>query len=289
MNTIGQYLSIHPQSFENAELLLPLDAKMTIANRRVNFEIPTLTALWSYCQSNPEDIVFYLHTKGASKNVDSQMKEYMERSRDREFWRRELEYFLLERHVDCTKHLMMGWDVCGPDFRPSHRWKHFQGNFWWARCSYVSKIKSPLQPKIEGMHDAYKQITSKNRGSGEGLHTFVPSGRFLAEWWLCSSPKKSIFRYSQFHVISCHNPRQQRRRFRYSGSTCDYMGYVCNSQPNFLKNLDINDILRYKNVDLQFPIEHQRLSAYIKKISNPQFWSCKRLCNEGECKNTPPF
>jgi len=179
--------------------------------------------------------------------------------------------------------------VCGPDFRPTHRWKHFQGNFWWARCSYVRMITSPVQTTIEGVQNPFQQVRSKNKGTGEGLQTFVPSGRFLAEWWLCSSPKKLKYRYSKFSVMSCHNPRRSRRRFRYSGSRCNYMGYSCLSQPNFLQNWDVEDILRYKQHDPHTSFTKDSASTTLKEISNPQFWSCQKLCTEAECSKVMPI
>ena len=51
-------------------------------------------------------------------------------------------------------------------------WVHYSGNFWWARCDYVRRLR-PLRAELLDL------TTHTPR-------TDPPRGRYLAEWWIGS-------------------------------------------------------------------------------------------------------
>lgn len=90
--------------------------------------IPTLV--------QPEDLVFYIHTKGVTKVPPSESVYW---------WNFYMEYFLVRQHARCTD-LLATSDVVGLDFY-AESMPHFSGNFWWARGDYLLSLTPPaLEP-----------------------------------------------------------------------------------------------------------------------------------------------
>jgi hypothetical protein len=75
--------------------------------------------------------LFYFHTKGVTRDVET-MHEFHER-------RKNLDYFILERHEVCLFWLDHDYDAVGVCFclYPA---LHFSGNFWWARSSHLDRL-----------------------------------------------------------------------------------------------------------------------------------------------------
>jgi hypothetical protein len=105
-------------------------------------ETETLIALKNFAYQNPDYKILYFHMKGASKE-----------SLVANSWRLMMEYFVIDRWVECVEYLdeydAVGSNlkILGPttwsDGRQS--WekagiKHFVGNFWWANASYVNTL-----------------------------------------------------------------------------------------------------------------------------------------------------
>jgi hypothetical protein len=88
--------------------------------------------------------IFYIHTKGVTKNKQC-MKD----------WRSMLEYFVIERWMNCLNGLESN-DVAGINWHLGEGYMgatkkkcggvevtpHFSGNFWWANTSYIKKLPS---------------------------------------------------------------------------------------------------------------------------------------------------
>lgn len=100
------------------------------------FEYPTLERLWSDCQEDPDRLVLYLHSKGAS---------YRGKRPQRDRWRRYMSYFTITRWRECIDILLQGVEVVGTE-RTCHENRledFFAGNFWWARGDYVQSLPRP--------------------------------------------------------------------------------------------------------------------------------------------------
>lgn len=79
--------------------------------------------------------MYYLHTKGVSHPIEQ--KEFHER-------RRNLDYFILEKHELCLRFLHEGYDVVGTalSLYPS---LHFSGNFWWTKSSHLDRLPTEIR------------------------------------------------------------------------------------------------------------------------------------------------
>jgi hypothetical protein len=82
------------------------------------------------------DKVLYLHVKGAGR-------EGIQDQVNASFWRRYMEYFVIERWEDCIRVLDV-CDACGGDIN-WHPWPHFSGNMWWANAGYLRTLPDPEQ------------------------------------------------------------------------------------------------------------------------------------------------
>jgi hypothetical protein len=82
--------------------------------------------LHQYCQTNPQDRVFYAHTKGSFNPSVSNNQ-----------WRQ-----VLTRAVASTECLQFNKDQCNVPcaFFGPLPFNHFPGNMWVADCSYVSQL-----------------------------------------------------------------------------------------------------------------------------------------------------
>jgi hypothetical protein len=121
------------------------------------FEFPALSAIHQYALKN-DGLVWYLHTKGCSRERDPCVED----------WRALMEYFVIERWRVAVETLASA-DVCGVNWH-EEPWRHFSGNFWWARSDYVRTLPS--------------------------VHTLNLADRFEAESWLGRNPAvlaKSLF------------------------------------------------------------------------------------------------
>lgn len=90
------------------------------------YERKILEFMYNFAQSNAGDY-FYIHTKGVSHHGKHNYSCI-------EDWRRYMEYFLIDNWAICAKDLET-YDVVGVNSRSYP--KHYSGNFWWAKSSYV--------------------------------------------------------------------------------------------------------------------------------------------------------
>jgi hypothetical protein len=105
----------------------------------VSYEFPTLELL--YDELEPNTAVCYCHLKGVSQPD----------SPDHRNWRRELSYFTILDWVNRISHLHYRW-TSGPRIVNGgsgwsgdyvHAYKHYSGNFWWARSDYLTQLQHP--------------------------------------------------------------------------------------------------------------------------------------------------
>ena len=96
-----------------------------------DYEFPTLARLSRESrQSRAPFLCYYLHTKGASKFETPQQAPT-------NAWREYMEYFNLERWLDCVA-ILSDHDTCGVELQCDD--SHYSGNFWWATSDYLKRL-----------------------------------------------------------------------------------------------------------------------------------------------------
>lgn len=108
------------------------DEKFKVVHRNediTKFEFPTLQILHKKCLEE-DCLVWYIHTKGSSK------PGYQRGMR----WRRYMQYYCIALHDLCIESLKE-YDTCGANWNETR--KIYEGNFWWARSSYIKTLDKP--------------------------------------------------------------------------------------------------------------------------------------------------
>lgn len=93
-------------------------------------ELPIIKYLHDFCKNEKECLVWYIHTKGVTRPGNDYICS----------WRRFLEYWIITKWKLCVAELE-DYDAVGVLWKGTHP-AHFQGNFWWAKSSYVSKCNN---------------------------------------------------------------------------------------------------------------------------------------------------
>ena len=94
-----------------------------------------------------ERLVFYMHTKGVTWYRPNWLVHF---GRYRNYapvlyWRKYLEYFIIQHPHWCLAALAGGAGTCGVDLHTCGVPPHYSGNFWFARCDYVRTLPSSVQ------------------------------------------------------------------------------------------------------------------------------------------------
>lgn len=142
------------------------------------FEFPTLQMLDQFCIYNPDYYVLYLMDKGVSRPKIQQIDD----------WRECMLYWNVERWKECVSKLDE-YDAVGINVLPSPL-PHFQGNFWWAKASYINRLGNLMD--IEVKEDEILNINNRHK----------------AEFWVLSQECKVYCPYN--HRINPYvkkNPR----------------------------------------------------------------------------------
>lgn len=142
-------------------------------------EEATLTPLYEYCQQHPSRRVAYIHTKGSFRDGETQTR-----------WRKNMLSAVV--HPDCRR-----GDACGLQAN-MYPWVHFPGNFWTAKCSYVSTLHPPaeMDARMRSLRDELFQMESDcllkhlYRNSHPGFYGIE---RYSLEAWIGSHPKGLFF------------------------------------------------------------------------------------------------
>lgn len=117
-----------------------------------DYEYPTLQLLHQDALNTPGEFYLYLHTKGVGRP-----------SAHRTAWRRYMTHCVIERWEECVHYLEQGYTCVGNDW---HEWKHFAGNFWWARGDYIASLCDPRE-----------MIPKGSKGPRYGAELWIGSGR----------------------------------------------------------------------------------------------------------------
>lgn len=122
------------------------------------YEYPTLKMLQKECKDNPEMLVYYLHTKWASTPFSDNSKK----------WRGDMLKCVVNKCKLCIDKLSKYDTVWTKILLECDNYpRHYSGNFWWARASYINTL-----PPIElREHES----------------------RFYAEFWLLWENKNVLY------------------------------------------------------------------------------------------------
>ncbi len=144
------------------------------------FEFPTIDLLHEHAKAN-DSFVLYIHTKGVTKDfpcIDD--------------WRACMLYWMVERWRECVAKLQAGRDVVGYT-RCERPLPHFQGNFWWARSSYIRTLGN--------VRDVRFLKSVANQGE-----------RHKAEFWVLSNPRGRFYQ-AYNHGVRPYSERNPRERY----------------------------------------------------------------------------
>lgn len=115
-------------------------ASTTDAHR---FEYPALDIV---CQKAQEEdcLIYYFHTKGVSYHGPQQKdRHWLYFKKKVEAWREVMEYYNIDKWLVAANVLSSGYDTYGCLRYPPRPavYTMYSGNFWWARASYVRKLR----------------------------------------------------------------------------------------------------------------------------------------------------
>ena len=178
----GMQHTVIGQGFASFPLPMDVNSKRSNASGESGNESVTMQLLWSHCERFPEDVVLYVHSKGAwhptAKNI-----------RFRRTCMRALMDYCCFRSVtngswpakNCSAWLQ-GYDVCGSRYSPAPH-SHYPGNMWWANCQYIRHLIQPS--KFEAAMDVMaREVYAPYRLRGAS----IGQGRFAHEHWIGSHP-----------------------------------------------------------------------------------------------------
>jgi hypothetical protein len=118
------------------------------------YEYPTLDLLHAQARIMPSEHFLYLHSKGVSRPRHRAHQDA---------WRRYMTHCVIERWEECVHYLERGYTCVGNDW---HEWKHFAGNFWWARGDYIASLCDPRE-----------MIPKGSKGPRYGAELWIGSGK----------------------------------------------------------------------------------------------------------------
>lgn len=118
------------------ELFKPFKMKIKFIVTNENlYERFALQNFRHYIPKKDPYYMYYFHTKGVSRSLDQKVFHNT---------RRNLDYFILEKHEICINWLDNGYDVVGTSLS-LYPTLHFSGNFWWVKSSHLDRL--PIEIK----------------------------------------------------------------------------------------------------------------------------------------------
>ena len=209
------------------------------------FELPTLIYIWKFCQEqhNENTNILYLHTKGLLYIHDPVRFKY------NQDWTNMMLYFLVKRYQTCLK-IMKTNDCIGCNYNECHA-KHFSGNFWWSKSSYIKNLK-PLTLDLQ---------------------------RHQAEFWLLSG--KDV----KYHVLHNSNVNHYQEPYPESKYQTTHVKMLCNwtTSENLCKEWsnmceDVEN-RRWKNIKLTWTDDKSQIDYYViinKPLNDNEYYDPKR-------------
>jgi hypothetical protein len=120
---------------------MPKDRLQIIDAGPMDFEYPALNRLW--LDSHDEDFyALYLHCKGSSKIDEVEFQNGLA-------WMHYMAVGVIDNYLICLKHLDQGADLVG-----SMWYRHFKGNFFWAKSSYLRTLVGPYHIDVSNRFNA---------------------------------------------------------------------------------------------------------------------------------------
>ena len=127
-DTIFCFICLYDE--EILSILEPYLPKLRIISTSENlYERFALDHFREHIPSTGPYSLFYFHTKGVSRDVDTIFHQQ----------RKNLDYFILERHEVCLFWLDKNYDAVGTALS-LYPTMHFSGNFWWAKSSHLDRL-----------------------------------------------------------------------------------------------------------------------------------------------------
>ncbi len=103
-------------------------------NNSNDWEFVTLSRLYEFIINDKDNWnIFYCHSKGVRTSYAQHVED----------WRKCLLYFNIEKYKECLDYLK-DYDCLGVDLALDP-YKHFSGNFWWTKSSYMNKLLHPKE------------------------------------------------------------------------------------------------------------------------------------------------
>lgn len=195
MNDIDKcYIVFLGHNIKNISWFIDKHDKLKLIDYNKNlheYERLCLHSLLRWSQKNTANVL-YIHAKGVSRpNTTNNMT-----NDNIWYWRKMMEYFLIEKYKICLDRLQT-YDVVGCNImdmgndlklgKEDHK-MHFSGNFWWSKTSYIKNLPF-IAPSISDL--------SKNEAY------------LLCERWILSL-------YPKTKICEIYNyPHQEDKRFYY--------------------------------------------------------------------------
>lgn len=156
--------------------------------QKKGYEDFTLNNIKNY--TNDNDNVLYLHTKGVTKYDKSilDLGQYGAYQIDNLYdnvydWVTLMLYFLIYKHEEALEYLKI-YDVVGVNYYecPGTA-RHFSGNFWWAKASYIKTLEDCPENEENEIW-----ILKNNYGSCKSMYNSIPNifgyGHYFKAWKL---------------------------------------------------------------------------------------------------------
>jgi len=162
-----------------------------------NNEPVTLQSLFEWCADRPDALVAYIHDKGTRYSAVENPERFLKHWD----WRRLHEYFIIENPHGCFRHLVdEKYDACGAEYAfESHA--RYDGNFWWARCSYIRQLAKP------GTYRIGTQCSPERWISSNAFDEARPNQEPRARYYKCFN--SNVNHYNDYYPLS-----------KYAGKTC---------------------------------------------------------------------
>lgn len=122
---------------EVMRLFKPFKTKIKFITTKENlYEKFALQNFRHYINKKQPYYMYYFHTKGVSHSLEE--KKYHE-------IRKNLDYFILEKHEICIWWMEHGYDAVGTclSLYPT---LHFSGNFWWSKSEHLDQLPKEIRP-----------------------------------------------------------------------------------------------------------------------------------------------